>query len=287
MHHSAVTLSLCLSFLIASAAPFSKPSLASVSPSLAWGTQSLFGPAGITQVSYETLPLSYAWNELLTSVLGRDSPPGLVVVFVAQELGTWELGQPGKSSLLQPLRSAVHKAPSSLALVNLIQERVTMAGIRDAVFDVVEGFGANLEVLGSCSSSGHSEDMVTAFKEVLEHRPAGKPSVVLACTSGSISKEMNQLQGLLTSLKGQTGDHACIFVSDNPPEDEVLVTWHGRSLLQNDTDTDFCDHLCQTQVKFVEGAILVLLLAFAAVIGICCLGILDTPTQFEKRQDAE
>lgn len=286
MHHSAVTLSLCLSFLIASAAPFSKPSLASVSPALAWGTQSLFGPAGITQVSYETLPLSYAWNELLTSVLGRDSPPSLVVVFVAQELGTWELGQPGKSSLLQPLRSAVHKAPSSLALVNLIQERVTMAGIRDAVFDVVEGFGANLEFLGSCSSSGHSEDMVAAFKEVLEHRPAGKPSVVLACASGSISEEMNQLQGLLTSLKGQTGDHACIFVSDTP-EDEVLVTRHGRSLLQNDTDTDICDHLCQTQVKFVEGAILVLLLAFAAVIGLCCLGILDTPTQFEKRQDAE
>jgi len=210
----------------------------------------------------------------------------LVVVFVGQQLATWELGQLGSSPLLQPLRSAVQKAPSSLALVNLLQERGTMAGIRGAVFDVVQGFGADLEVLGSCSSAGHSEDMGAAFNNLLRNRPSGRPSVVLVCSSGSLSEEMDQLQSILASLNTHTGDHACIFVSD-APEDELLVTSHGRSLLQTDPDKDFCDDLCQTQVKFVEGAILLLVLAFAAVIGLCCLGILDTPTQFEKRHDTE
>ncbi|CAD7703924.1 unnamed protein product [Ostreobium quekettii] len=283
-----LTALLCLR--CASSAPRrSQAAPALVSPVLAWGTKPLFALSGTSQVSYETLPLSQAWSGLLKDVLVKDPSLGLAVIFVSHQVETWELGQLGSSPLLEPLRSAMQNAPSSVAYVNLLNEGQSAAGLTASVYDTAAQIGADVQVLGPCSSGEHAEDVGVGFERIIGKTLSDKPCVVLVCGSGDSAEEMAQLRSVLTALQSRRGDHACLFVSDIP-EDELVLASRRRSLLQQNVSSlgaDVCDELCQTQVKFVEGAILLLLMAFAAVVGLCCLSIMDTPSAFEKKRDAE
>lgn len=271
--------------IAASAAPNhgqGHPSLASVSPAIVWGTKGLLGRS--ERVFYETLPLSHMWNGVLKRMLSKEPESQILVVFVGNQLRTWELGQMGSSPMLQPLRSAVNKAPSSMAFVNLVNQGQYGSDLASVISRSVDAAGAETKVVGQCAAVDDDQDLESDMEKILQDIPSEQRTVIVVCSSGGLADEMSQLQGVQKAMASYQGERAIIYLSTS--RDEVPSIRPGRNLLQTkDIDAYVCDDLCYTQVKFIEAAILLLILALALAVGLCCLSILNAPTQYEKRRD--
>ncbi|GMH36218.1 hypothetical protein BSKO_04086 [Bryopsis sp. KO-2023] len=253
-------------------------------PTLLWGSQN-FGPAA-TRVNYESLLLSDVWDGLMKSFKGVDSAtdgilakdastPEITVVFVGNQMRPSDLGE------MKPLQSTLRKS-SALLFPNTVYE-----GTGDNFAQLLaENGGIDVELVGSCATTEESQNIAEAVEGALARSSENDaaPRVVVVCSaSDSLAGELTDFGVVMSALEAASKEYVMMYVSHESASDGVNGA--KRNLLADETNRisyDVCEGLCMTQVKFLEGIILAMILAFALSAGLCCTHILDGPSQFEK-----
>eukprot|EP00210_Caulerpa_lentillifera_P004904 g4680.t1 len=281
-------------------------------PTLLWSSNEVFGKRTKTEVSYESVKFTDLWNSVLGNLFRTrssstaafpevDDTPDLFILFISQKLTWLQLGQ--NSPAIKPLHDAFDTSDAQFAFTNvMLQEGQHLTDVLSASLDAI----TDVTYFGSCSQE-MNDNLQQAFQMALARAINTKPRVstkfivsqhnlqilqaMVICGSGSLENEMQQLKQVMSVVSSYRIPYATFFVSEQQDVSvKQYITPQKRRTLLNSTDKeerleisyDRCDRLCFTRVKFLEGIVLAFVLALALTAGLCCMNILDAPSQFEK-----
>ncbi|KAG2485613.1 hypothetical protein HYH03_015676 [Edaphochlamys debaryana] len=196
-----------------------------------------------------------------------------------------------RSESVRSLDTLLTTAASSLAVPYTVSKGES---IRETVCKKMDAEGVQHEVVG-CKAP--SADLAADVKAALAKGSASAPNVVIVCsnvapeqegTAAGLAAEVEQLQTVQAAV-ASAGDHVVVYASQPKPEAAQAGGARRRSLVTSFTGFGAytsCGTLCQTQVRWLEGMVAMLVLALASCAGLVCLYVLDTPTRFETPKDA-
>ncbi|PNH08631.1 hypothetical protein TSOC_004784 [Tetrabaena socialis] len=149
------------------------------------------------------------------------------------------------------------------------------------------------EVVG-CSVP--STDLKADVAAALAKRNGAQLNVVIVCshtepaqenTNAGLALEVEQLKEVQAAVEEAGVGHVFVYGSQTKGQ-APLQGGKRRALMSSFTGFGpytVCGPLCQTQVRWLEGMLGMLILALASCSGLVCLYVLDTPTRFEAPKD--
>ncbi|KAI8470636.1 MAG: hypothetical protein J3K34DRAFT_419821 [Monoraphidium minutum] len=297
----------CLVLVLAVAACLVRADTAVSTPLMAWSSEGLFsteaGSAALEAVS----DLKAFLGDLIEGVvrpagaeapaaplldaaaLAEGSAPEVVLVLLGSELRTSDL----RRKRAAPLQALVDAARSSLAVPYVLHPFERPALSAGELRDALEArLPHKLETAGCGEGRG--------LHELPELLPAGAgPRVVLGCTAGGgggsdgVAGELEQVRAAHDAVAA-LGRRLVTLYAVAPGAAALELAGGGGGAEQRRRlaavgvgPYTVCDAVCRTQVKWLEGMLALLLVIVAALSGMCCLGVLDTPTRFESPKDSQ
>lgn len=221
---------------------------------------------------------------------GKDAIPQLreaiksasdkLIVFVGNQLDTSSLR---KASVKGSLTQLGEVFSDSKSAVLVPYAKFEGSSIVDSVGSIAKEAGLSYEVVGceaeqdlaqatkSALSSGADVVVVCASKNGQEQSPAG------------VQAELIQLVSVKKAVAEQDARARFVYTAQ-PPHSTVV---QRRSLLGYKGFGPYtaCGPLCQTQVRWLEGMLAVIVMALATCAGLTCLYVLDTPSRFEVQKE--
>ncbi|GIL91291.1 hypothetical protein Vretimale_10003 [Volvox reticuliferus] len=264
-------------------------------PILAWSNRGLISEG--KHVSYEVFPdVEQVTADLVLGALGqaqgndfglRDFPAEdlrpdesrKVVIFIGSQLDAADMRS--RSDAISNLDGIISGAVSSLALPYTFSKGIS---ISETLCTKLDSAGIKHEGVGcSAPSSDIKADAGTALAE--------GNTVVLVCshvedalkgTNAGLEAEVEQLKAVQAAVVEADVNHMFVYATEAKPQTGLLAAGNKRRSLLQESDPMACGPLCQTQVRWLEGMLAVLVMALASCAGLVCLYVLDTPTRFES-----
>lgn len=234
------------------------------------------------QVSYQVME-DHAGSVMdllsqLSSSASADKAADVVVVALSKQLVSDDLRKPYNKATFKDLAALLDGANSSTVLPYALSKN-PVSGVMDALRRVDQ----DVEIVDV-----EAED---SLKEWLSKKPAD------ASGPRFVAAVLPHIQGALGSAKGLAAEvqhvirldrtlrssglrYGLVYTAEKPP----LTNVGSRRRLQE--TVYICDKTCKTQVRWLEGILVVTLGAVGLMVGLCCLHILDTPTRFETPKDS-
>lgn len=234
-------------------------------------------------------------SRLLDAAVLEESTPEVVLVVLGSELRTSDLRRKHASVL----QSLVEGAKSSLSLP-YVMHPVTQAhaGTEDLQQAIQSRLpkGDTLQTVGC--GEGHSLDAVA---DVLRGGSHVGARVLLGCTGvpetqrGSkegVEEELRQVKAAHDAAAALGRRQVTLYAvqpqAGGAGDGGAEAQQRRRTLLATEVGQyNTCDALCRVQVKWLEGMLALLIIIIASLSGMCCLGVLDTPTRFESPKDSQ
>lgn len=235
------------------------------------------------------LPSANAPSLLLDHEGLAAATPDVIMVVLGDQVETSDLRKEGAAELFQPLQALLSQATSSVSMPFLTHNgQYSLASI---VSELTHKYPDHVKSIG-CGSGASTQSLPQLLTE-----QQGEALVLLVCpaveaaadgTAQGIAAELHVLKDMHSAVEATGKKHLTLFAG-RPTRQTDRASQQQRRLLatssQAETYTE-CDALCQVHVQWLQGMLAILLLAVAALSGLCCLNMLDVPTRFEVPKEA-
>lgn len=231
-------------------------------------------------------PVAGRAHVLLDASAFLTSPPETVLLVLGSEMTSSKLRGVDSRSLFQPLAAMLEHANSSVMLPYALKVTHSQARLQHRLMERLANDGVSVQSWGCVAGDNDGDD--AALEQLLQ-----RPGLTIACpapasTAGpseALAHEIAQVERYQQILSDKGDSYAVIYASQPDVGAGHAAQTRRRLLASSSTTYTTCGTACQTQVRWLEAMLAVLFMAAAAVSGLSCLYLLDTPTRFHTARE--
>jgi len=232
-------------------------------------------------------------SELLELQGRTEERPDVLLVILGSQLKTSDIRRSRQGDSFRPLQTLLDSAQTFTVLPYVLHQ------VKDLTAEGSQEVTAELEEVAGDAKVVRCHGMEELHEAV--QQASDGPTVLLMSTTvdpelkgtpAGIAAELQQVEAAHAAVDALQKKQVTMYAVQPQLEEvpgEPLQARRRRLAAAGvavKADVGVCGQLCQTQVKWLEGIMALFILTIAAMAGMCCLNMLDTPTRFESPKES-